>query len=298
MQAHGRHGQIVLLAQLAHLHEVHEVLDVLLHLVKPHEILKLRHELVKVGLLLLLRRALLRLFAAGGLELGLVLLLKARLPARDVVEGVQPLPALAHTARVADGGEAVAAFGDVGGLLVRHVVVHGGEVKQDVREHADEGAGGLAAAFGVALRQVPEEHRRHEHVLLHGGAGKAPQEPLGLGLVAGIDLVCHRHVALGDAARAAPERKGALGHEFVQLLGQPRAAHAVEGVGVGEIDLVKLLGGTVPGGRHIGSLLLFFFFCNYYNLFFKAVKRYVAPINDQRYGWPLTAIDSSGVCAA
>ena len=260
VQAHGRHGQLMLLPELADLHQVHQVLDVLLDLFQAHQVLQLGHEAVKIGLLGLfpLGLGLWLGLAAGGLRLGLVLVLEAGLAAGHVVQGVQALPALAHAGGVADGGEAIRAVGDIGGLGIGHVVIHRGQIQQDVGGHADKGAGGLAAPPGVALRQVPEEHRGHEHVLPAGGAGQVPQQPGGLGLSPGIDLVCHLHMALADAAGPAPEAQGALGHKLVQLLGQVAAADAVKGVGIGQVDLVKLLGGAVPGGRHSDSLLSVF----------------------------------------
>ena len=96
VQAHRRHGQVVFLPQLAHLDEVHEVLDVLLDLFEPDQVLQLFHQLVEIGLLLLDRGRLLLRPAAGGLHLRLVLLLEARLAAGHEVEGVEALAALAH----------------------------------------------------------------------------------------------------------------------------------------------------------------------------------------------------------
>ena len=220
MQAHGRHGQVVCLAELSHLHEIDEVLDVLFDLIQADKLVELRHEGIKVGLgRLFFFRFLRRGFAAGGLGLDLVLLDEARLAAGDKLEGVERLLALAHAGGVADGGQLVGALGDEGGLLVGHIVVHRREVQQDVREHADEGARGLGAALCVALGEVPVEHRGQEDLPLHDGARQRPEQPAGLGLVAGIDLVCHVHMALGDAAAAAPEIQGAAGHELVELLG-------------------------------------------------------------------------------
>ena len=252
VQAHGGHGQVVCLAQLAHLHEVDQVLDVLLDVLQTHQLLELAHELVKVGLFgLHVLRTLGGLLAAGGLGLQLVLLHEAGLGARDKVQGVEALLALAHAGGVADGGELVGTLGDEGGLLVGHVVIHRGQIQQDVGQHPDEGAGGLGAAPGVALGQVPVEHRGQEHLALADGAGQTPEHPAGLGLAAGVELVGHVHMALGDAAGLAPQAQGALGHKLVQLLGEPRPAQAVKGIGVGGIDLMELLGRSGPGSRHV-----------------------------------------------
>ena len=175
-----------------------------------------------------------------------------------LVQRVERLLALAHAGRVADGGELVGALGDEGGLLVGHVVVHRGEVEQDVREHADEGPRGLGAALRVALGQVPVEHRGQEDLALADGAGQRPEHPGRLGLVARVQGVGHVHMALRDAARLAPQAQRAAGHELVELLGQAIAAEAVKGVGVGGVDLMKLLRGARPGGRH-GFCLLYLF---------------------------------------
>ncbi len=261
MQAHRRHGQLVLLAELAHLDEVHQVLDVLLDVLEADELLELRHQRVEIGLG---RRALLRLLrrlAAGGLHLR-VLGLKARLAAGHIVERVEARAGLAHAARVADGREAVGAFGDILGLGIAHVVVHRGEVEQDVREHADEGARGLGAALRVALGEVPVEHRRQEHVLLADRAREAPQQPARFLAAAGIDLVRHRDVPVREPAASAPQVQCALGHKVVQLGREVlRPAEAVKGVGVGDIGLMEFLGRAAPGGRH-GRHLLYVLFLN------------------------------------
>ena len=259
VQAHRWDRQLVLLTELAHLHEVDEVLDVPLDLLQADKVLKLAHQLVKIWLLdrlLLLLAALLGVPAAGGLGLQLVLFHKARLAARDKLQGVERLLALAHACGVADGVELVGALGDIRGLAIAHIVVHGGQIQQDIGQHPDEGAGGLGAALGVTLREVPVEDRGQEDLPLADGAREGPEHPLGLGLVAGIDLVCHFHMALGDAAAPAPQIQGALGHELIELLGHGRAAEPVKGVGIGGIDFMELLRGAGPGGRH-GRYLLY-----------------------------------------
>ena len=174
VQAHRRDGEPVLFAQSAHLDKVHQVLDVLLHIVKPDEGVELRHELVKVRLLLLgvgfFSVARFGLFAARSLLLKAMLFLKARLGACDIVKGIERLAALAHTARVAYRGELVGTLGYVGGLVVADIVVHCGEVEQNIREHADKGAGSLGAALGIGLGEVPIEHRREEDLAFTHGA--------------------------------------------------------------------------------------------------------------------------------
>ncbi len=120
-----------------------------------------------------------------------------------------------------------------------------------VREHAHEGARGLAAAARVALGQVPEEHGREEHLAVADRARQRPEHPGRARPAAGIDLVGHVDVALRDAAGLAPQSERAGGHELVQLLGERDAADAVEGVRVGDVDLMKFLGGSVPGCRHV-----------------------------------------------
>ncbi len=149
---HRGDGQLVLLTQLAHLDEVHQALDVFLDVLQADQTLELGHQLVEVGLFLLLLGPGVRFgLSAGGLGLGRMLFREARLAAGDEVEGIERLLGLAHAGGVADGGQLVGALGDILGLGVGHVVVDGREVEQDVRQHPDEGAGGLRAAPGVAL---------------------------------------------------------------------------------------------------------------------------------------------------
>ena len=223
MQAHRRHGQAVFLPQAAHLYKVYEVFYVLLHIVQPDKRFKLRHKLVEVRLLRLCggRLCALRRFLSGGAARDLrVLVLEARLARRDEVHGVQCLLRLAHAARVAYRGKLVRALGDVLRLRKRHIVVTRRDVQQYVREHSYERARGLRAALGVRFGKVPVEHRRHEHLAVAHGARQAPQHPRGLRLVARIYLVCDVHMPLRHSAAAAPQLQGAVGHEFVQLLGQ------------------------------------------------------------------------------
>ena len=163
MQAHGGHGQVIFLAELAHLHQVHQVLDVLFHLVQAHQGFQLGHQLVKAGLFL--RRCLLLrlgLFAAGSLGPGLVQ--EAGLAGGDKVQGIQGRLAFPHAGGITDGTELIGALGDEAGLGIGDVVIHGSQVQQNVGGHADEDTGGLTAAAGVALGQVPVKGGRHEHI--------------------------------------------------------------------------------------------------------------------------------------
>ena len=92
MKAHGRHGQVVLLTELADLDKVNEVLDLFLHGVQADQTVKLFHQFVKVRFLRFLLLGLRRVCSApGGLNLGAVLLYKAGLPAGDKVQRIQSL---------------------------------------------------------------------------------------------------------------------------------------------------------------------------------------------------------------
>ena len=212
---------------------------------------ELTHELVEIGLFGLFRGRLCggRGLACGDLRLH-VLFLEARFGRRDKIERVERLLGPADAARVADGGELVRTFGYVFGLGQRHVVVDRGEIEQNIREHADEGAGRLRTALCVGLGKVPVEHRRHEHLTVAHGACQSPEHPCGTGLIAGVYLICEIDMLLRYAGAAAPELERAGGHEAVELLCQRVAAEAVKGVCVGGIYLVKILGGTVPCSRH------------------------------------------------
>ena len=192
---------------------------------------------------------------AGSLGLGLVLLGKARLAASHIVQGVQADFAFFHAAGVADGGEAVSAFGDVFRLGIAYFVIHSGKIKKDVRQHSDKSPGSFGAAAGIAFGQVPEKHRRQERLIHAHGTGQVPQEPAGPGLVAGVYFVCHGHMALAYTAAPAPEAEGAACHKFVQLLCQSEAADAVKRVGIGRIYFVKFLRGAIPGCGHGVHLL-------------------------------------------
>ena len=254
VEAHRRHRQVVLLPQLAHFDEVNEVLDVFFDRFQSDQALQLFHQFVEVRLLLgLLFLGRGGISAAGRLHLGAVLLLETGLTARDKVQRVQPFAALAHAGSVADRSQPVSALGDEFRLAVGDLVIHSRQIQQNVGEHTDERAGGLGAFLRVALGQIPEENGRKEHILLADRAGQVPEQPLRLGPATGIDLIGHRHMALADAARPAPERKRAARHKIVQFRRQFRAADAVEGVGIGNVDLVKFFRGAVPGSRHGGK---------------------------------------------
>ena len=251
VEAHRRDRKVVLLTELADLDKVDEVLDLLLHGLKAHQAVQLLHQLVEVRLLrfLLLRFRRVRT-AAGGLDLGAVLLHEAGLAAGDKVQGIQAFAGLAHTGGVADGRQPVGAFGDELRLGIGHVVIHRREVEQDVGQHPDKGSGGLGAALGIGLRQIPEKHGRQEDVFLAHGAGQVPEQPLRLLPAAGVDLVCHLDMALADAAGSAPQGEGALGHEFIQLRGQIGTADPVKRVGVGQIDFMKFFRAAAPCCGH------------------------------------------------
>ena len=259
VEAHRRNRKVVLLAELTDLDEVDEVFDLLLHGLEAHQAVQLLHQLVKVRLLRFLLLGLRGVgAAAGGLDLGAVLLHETGLSAGDKVQRVQAFAGLAHTGGVADGRQPVGALSDELRLGIGHVVIHRREIEQDVGQHPDKGSGGLGAALRVGLRQIPEKHGRQEDVFLTHRAGQVPEQPLRLLAAAGVDLVCHLDMALADAAGSAPQREGALGHEFIQLRGQIGAADPIERVGVGQIDFMKFFRAAAPccGHRCKASVLI------------------------------------------
>ena len=124
---------------------------------------------------------------------------------RALLEGLTP----------ADSGEPVGAVGDELGLGVADVVVHGGEVEQDVRDHTDEHAGAVSTLACVALGEGPEEHGREYLARSAYLAGELPEQAGALGAALGVELVDGVHLGLGDGAGPGPEPDGAALHEAV-----------------------------------------------------------------------------------
>ena len=205
VKAHRRNRQVILLAELADLDEVDQVLYFLLHGLEANQAVQLLHQLIEVRLLRLLFLRLRRTCAsAGGLNLGTVLLYKARLSAGDKIQRVQPLTGLAHTGGIANGRQPVGALGNELRFRIGYVVVYRRKIKQDIGQHPNKGSGGLRAALCVGFRQIPEKHGRQEDIFFTYGTGQVPQEPLRLLASAGVDLVRHLNMALSDSAGSAP----------------------------------------------------------------------------------------------
>ncbi len=260
VHAHRRDGQAVLLAELAHLDEVHHRLDVLLHGVEADETVQLRHERIEVGLLrrLRLRGGLLLAArdgdvfrAAGGRRLRRVFIHERAFLARHIIHDVEAALALPHTGPVAQRRELVGALGDVDRLAHRHVVVDRREVQQDVRDHADELPRDRRAAAHVLLRQRPEKQRRQKLPAVAHGGRQRPQQPVRLLLAPGIDLVERRRVLLAEYGAPGVELNGAVRAELVDLGGKLAAGEPVERLGVRDVFLMQLLGGAFPLCRHI-----------------------------------------------
>ena len=205
MKAHRRNRQVVFLAKLADLDEVDKVLDLFLHGLEANQAVQLLHQLIEVRLLRLLFLRLRRTCAsAGGLNLGTVLLYKARLSAGDKIQRVQSLTGLAHTGGIANGRQAVGTLGDELRFRIGYVVVYRRKIKQDIGQHPNKGSGGFRAALCVGFRQIPEKHGRQEDIFFTYGTGQVPQQPLRLLASAGVDLVRHLNMALSDPAGSAP----------------------------------------------------------------------------------------------
>mgnify|MGYP007077072940 CR=1 FL=1 len=140
------------------------------------------------------------------------------LAARHIVRGVDGRFGLHNVCPVADGGELIGALGDVFGLGHRDLVVHGGEIEQDVREHPHKNARIGRASARVLLRQIPEEERRQEIGAFAHLLGELP-EKVRAGLAAlGIELVHRVHMLLAEPRAALPEAERTGHHKLIQLL--------------------------------------------------------------------------------
>ena len=241
----------MLFAKFADLDQIHQVLDFFFDGFQTHQRVQFFHQLVKIRFFRLLLFGFGTAFsAAGSLHLFLVFVDKARLAAGDIVQRIQSFPGFPHARRVADRRQAIGALGDILRLGIGNVVVHRRQIQQDIGQHADKGPGCLGFALGVVLRQVPEKDRRQKHLVLTDRTCQVPEQPFRLRAAAGIDLVCHLHMALTDFARAAPECKGGSGHEVVHLRSQRVAGDTVKGVGIGKINFMEVFRASGPGSRH------------------------------------------------
>ena len=252
MQAHGAVRQAVFLAQLAHFDEIREIFDLALDRAETDKFLKLCHQLFKArlwGLFCLLcgRFGVRFLFSDGGHAR---LRRERLLAARHIVRGVDGRFGLHNVCPVADGGELIGALGDVFGLGHRDLVVHGGEIEQDVREHPHKNARIGRAAARVLLRQIPEEERRQEIGAFAHLLGELP-EKVRAGLAAlGIELIHRVHMLLAEPGAALPETERAGHHKLIQLLCKTAPRDFIKRLRVGDIGFMQLLRGAFPGCRH------------------------------------------------
>ena len=248
VEGHGGHGQAVLLAQPAHLHQIDEALYVGLHLVQAAQAVQLGQQLLQAG---------------GGLGLLLGLFLPPGLPRRGgsrllrpggggfrlglfgdevlhVQGGLLPLEAVP----VAQGGEGVGAGVDKPGLLLADRVIHGGEEQYHQGHQIDEPPGQAGARHLVAGPHPGEEVGHPEAGVLADGGGQLPEQDGRHRVALGVDGVIVFHIAGGGRGPVPlPHPQGAGPHEGVHLLGE---LHPQGGVG----DL------AAEGGDPVAVLLM------------------------------------------
>ena len=130
------------------------------------------------------------------------------------------------------------------------IIIDGGEIEQDVREHPHKNARIGRAAASVLLRQIPEEERRQEIGAFAHLLGELP-EKVRAGLAAlGIELVHRVHMLLAEPGAALPETERAGHHKLIQLLRKTAPRDFIKRLRVGDIGFMQLLRGAFPGCRH------------------------------------------------
>ena len=220
VEGHGGHRQIGLLAQLAHLHQVDEALDVLLDLAEAAQSVQLRHELLQGGLGL---RRLPGLFGFGlllplGRPVGAACLHRGAVGAAgDEVLHVQGAPAPLHPRPVAVGGHGVGAGVDKPRLRLAHHPVGGGEQQQHQGEGVHKAAAQALIQLQVHLHQPPEKVGQHKALVLGHLAGQLPVQGGGHRVSLAVDGVIVLHVDRGQPLVLLPHAAGALPQEAVRL---------------------------------------------------------------------------------
>ena len=196
VQGHGWHGQVGLLAQLSHLHQVDQALHVLLHLVQAAQAVQLGEQLVQggqgllLGLFLSLRLVLGRfpgLLLGGGLAGG---------AAGDIVPGVHPGAVGPDAVQAALLQQSIAAGVHIARLLLAHPAVGGGKQQQEQGELVGKAPGQAGGVLSVIGPQVGKEGGGTEVTGPGHAGGHLPIEGGGGGIGPGPDGVINVHLAL------------------------------------------------------------------------------------------------------
>ena len=227
MQGHGGHGQVGLLAQLSHLHQVDQALHVLLHLVQAAQAVQLGEQLVQggqgllLGLFLRLRLVLGRfpgLLLGSGRGLGGGL---AGGAAGDIVPGVHPGAVGPDAVQAALLQQSVAAGVHIARLLLAHPAVGGGKQQQEQGELIGKAPGQAGGVLPVIGPQVGKEGGGTEVPGPGHAGGHLPIEGGGGGIGPGPDGVINVHLALLHALPPGlPQGQKILTEIAVHLMGK------------------------------------------------------------------------------
>ena len=247
VEGHGRDGQAQFLAQLLHLHQVDETLDVLLHPLQAAQGVQLGQHLVQVRgreRLVLHRGGLLFRWSAG---LG---------PGDELVRfqgGPVPLQASAQ------GQQEVGAGIDKAGLRLADHVIHRSKEQQEQRQLVNEGAGQTAVGEAVILPETVKKGGGLELVKAGHPGGHLPVQGGGGGGAVGIDSVVELHMTGGDGTGVVrlPHPQGAAAEIAVRLPIEPRTQGRVrdEPAECGDHLIVLLVDGSCGHGSfHSGHL--------------------------------------------
>ena len=250
MEAHGRDGKAVLLAELSDLDQIDEALHVGLDLLQAAEPVQLGKQFLQTG-------------GGGGVLLGLGLglsgagggggggglpILGGVGPLGDEIPGVEGGLALVQAVPAAEGGQGVGALVDESGLFLADHVVHGGKEQEQQSEHIHKFPGQGTAGDLVTGPHPGKKGRSPEAGVFADGGGELPEEHGGDRIALGVNGVVVFHMPGRDGGPVAvPHPQGAGPEEGVRLLIELLAQCAVgelppEGRDAGVVLLVHLRG--------------------------------------------------------